>query len=102
MLSVKGPAEDIYSESKSTIYTGKPNPLFFQQILKKYNFDPNETLMVGDRLDTDIAFGNNVGVDTALVLTGASSERDVQSLPSGDKRKPTYIHESLAQLVEEL
>mmetsp|Transcript_10326 Transcript_10326/g.12887 ORF Transcript_10326/g.12887 Transcript_10326/m.12887 type:complete len:113 (+) Transcript_10326:300-638(+) len=98
--SMKGPADDIYSESKSTIITGKPNALFFNQILEKYNFDKKDTVMIGDRLDTDILFGNNVGVDTALVLSGASVLKDVQSLQAGDNRTPTYVSNNLEELLE--
>lgn len=49
---------------------GKPNADFMKSILQKYGFQAEETLMVGDRLDTDIEFGNSCNVDTLLVLSG--------------------------------
>ena len=55
--------------------------------------DRSRTIMVGDRLNTDIAFGQHGGVDTLLVLTGISSVDDVHSEKA--PAVPTYIMESL-------
>jgi ribonucleotide monophosphatase NagD (HAD superfamily) len=37
----------------------------------RHNFDPSRTIIIGDRLDTDIAFGKSGGLATLLVMTGA-------------------------------
>jgi len=66
---------------------GKPNQGFLDQLLAKYGFIHTETLMCGDRLDTDIAFGGGK-IDTLLVLSGVSLQSDVEIL--GDTR-PTYV-----------
>jgi 4-nitrophenyl phosphatase len=52
---------------------GKPNKHMMDAILASKQFDPKKTLMVGDNLETDILFGQNSGIETLLVMTGASS-----------------------------
>jgi phosphoglycolate/pyridoxal phosphate phosphatase family enzyme len=49
---------------------GKPNRFLIDSIREDFHVDPTETLVVGDRLDTDIQAGKNGGCDTFLVLTG--------------------------------
>ena len=62
-------------------------------------FDRARTCMVGDRLDTDIMFGNAGGLgSTLLVLTGVSSVEEVDSLPAGSQLRPTHIVASLGDL----
>ncbi|MGL1891294.1 MAG: HAD-IIA family hydrolase [Spirochaetaceae bacterium] len=52
---------------------GKPEPFGINMILKKYNLEAEEVLIVGDTLATDIQCGVNAGIRTALILTGVSS-----------------------------
>ncbi len=51
---------------------GKPQPYIFQLALRRLGIQPEEAVMVGDRLETDIAGGQNAGLKTALVLSGVS------------------------------
>ncbi len=56
-------------------------------------------MQIGDRLDTDILFGNAGGLgSTLLVLTGVTHASDVAALPEGDPSKPTHVLESLGDL----
>jgi len=55
---------------------GKPLPFLFNVGLERLNSKPNETLVVGDRLSTDIKGGQESGCKTALVLSGVSTEED--------------------------
>ena len=55
------------------ITIGKPEPLGLQFLLEQTGTKPEDALMVGDRLDTDIACANRVGMHSACVLTGVTS-----------------------------
>ncbi len=49
---------------------GKPNPFTFSMIQERFDLSHKRVLMVGDRPNTDIAFGKACGIDTCLVMTG--------------------------------
>ena len=55
------------------VMIGKPEPLLYQMALKRLALSPEETLGIGDRLETDIAGAQAAGIHSALVLSGASS-----------------------------
>jgi 4-nitrophenyl phosphatase len=61
------------------IIAGKPFPAMMHLALERLGTLPEETLVVGDRLDTDIAGGQSVGCRTALVLSGVTRSEDVIS-----------------------
>jgi 4-nitrophenyl phosphatase len=61
------------------IVTGKPFPLLMDLALAKLGSHKGETLVVGDRLETDIAAGQSVGCPTALVLSGVSTKEQAES-----------------------
>jgi len=67
------------SSGVKAIMAGKPNPYLFTTAMQKMNSIPEETLVIGDRLETDILGGFRAGCKTALVLTGVSSSADVES-----------------------
>ncbi len=74
-------------------------------IVDKGHLDRERTLMVGDRLDTDIAFGRHGGLATLLVLTGVTKEAEVEGRVSGtipaasDHPLPDYVIGSLGDLL---
>lgn len=78
---------------------GKPSGKFMDQVVDRYELDRSRTLMVGDRLDTDIAFGNRNGVQTCLVLSGVSTQADVDVLQGSDERIPNYVRADLQALL---
>lgn len=55
---------------------GKPFPFLMELSLEKLGTTKSETLVVGDRLETDIAAGQAVGCPTALVLSGVSTKEE--------------------------
>ncbi len=75
---------------------GKPAAPMFEQALKILGTAPEKTLMIGDRLGTDILGGNNAGMKTALLLTGVSTREE---LPNSDIQ-PDWVFEGLLDLIE--
>jgi 4-nitrophenyl phosphatase len=81
---------------REPIYAGKPLPYLMELALERLGTRKEETLVVGDRLETDIAAGQAVGCPTALMLSGVSTrERADQWKPKID-----IIAESLTDLVD--
>ena len=78
------------------IIAGKPNPTLYEFALERLGTTPKETLVVGDRLETDILGGQNLGCPTALVLTGIST------LTEAETHKPPvdFVFPDLTSLVE--
>ncbi|MDF1513448.1 MAG: HAD-IIA family hydrolase, partial [Anaerolineae bacterium] len=63
------------------LVTGKPEALLYQQAMDRMRTTAEETLVIGDRLDTDILGGVRLQMPTALVLTGISGEGEVNQSP---------------------
>jgi HAD superfamily hydrolase (TIGR01457 family) len=83
-----------FSSKKTAHVVGKPNPFAFEVMEKELGLNGDETVMVGDRLDTDIAFAKNAGIKSALVLTGISKKEDIKE----KKMKPDFVFGSVAEL----
>ena len=82
---------------KKPIFLGKPQPTMIFEVMKKWGATKEETVVIGDRLYTDIASGNNAGVDTVCVLTGEVTEPDIRV--SEGVEKPTFVLESVKELL---
>jgi 4-nitrophenyl phosphatase len=83
---------------KDPIVVGKPEPYLFLQAFDQLGTKPNHTLVVGDRLTTDILGGINAGALTALLLTGVTSIEDLET----SSIQPDFVFETLEALVEAL
>lgn len=79
---------------KWPVFIGKPEPTMIDIVRNKFGCTREETLVIGDRLYTDIASGNNAGVDTVCVLSGEASEEDIRS----SEEKPTYTFRDIKAL----
>lgn len=77
-------------------FAGKPEPEIFQVALERWSLDPAQTLMIGDRLDTDVLGANRAGIRSALVLTGIDSAKTL--LASDATMRPDYVLEDLRDL----
>jgi ribonucleotide monophosphatase NagD (HAD superfamily) len=75
---------------------GKPEPYTLELILELAGSTPEQCVVVGDRLDTDIGIGNRVGAKTVLVLTGVNSRADAADAPP--EFRPDLIISDLSQL----
>ena len=73
---------------------GKPMRGMFDAALNVLGTQPQDTLMVGDRLNTDISGAKSLGMQTALVLTGVESR---ESLAESDIQ-PDYVYPGLPEL----
>jgi ribonucleotide monophosphatase NagD (HAD superfamily) len=74
MLEGLNDAHDPESTPKKPTCLGKPNPFAWDLIREEHELPENTRgLMIGDRMDTDILFGNRAGLDTCLVMTGCTS-----------------------------
>jgi HAD superfamily hydrolase (TIGR01450 family) len=80
---------------KLELHFGKPSEFMFNEIKNYLQFNPSKTLLIGDRLETDITMGNSFGIDTALVHTG------VKFFPNGTENIiPTYQLNSVFDLLD--
>jgi NagD protein len=76
-------------------FVGKPNPLMMRSALNRIDAHSETTVMVGDRMDTDIVSGLEAGLRTILVLTGSTGAEQVDRFPY----RPTDVVDSVADLV---
>ncbi|XP_056592477.1 pyridoxal phosphate phosphatase isoform X1 [Triplophysa dalaica] len=94
------------SSRKATVI-GKPGRFMFECIASQFDLDPARSLMVGDRLETDILFGSNCGLSTMLTLTGVSTMEEAQKYKDSESPEhkgcvPDYVVESIADFLEAL
>eukprot|EP01045_Picozoa_sp_COSAG04_P001905 COSAG04_NODE_65_length_29645_cov_11.027483_17_plen_287_part_00 len=78
------------------VVVGKPNPDLAGIVLAQNGLDPARTCMVGDRVDTDVAFGVASGMQTLLVETGSHTAADAAALEAG--QRPGRVLAGLAGL----
>ncbi len=78
----------------SPFFVGKPNPLMMRQALNHLGVHSEDTVMIGDRMDTDIIAGVSSGMETYLVLTGVTKREEVRRFPY----QPTMIFDSIADI----
>jgi len=77
---------------------GKPYPEMYRRCLERLEAAPEETVMVGDRIETDIAGAQALGIRTALVLSGVTAPEEA----AAHRPAPDWIVENLAALLERL
>ena len=75
-------------------FIGKPNPLMMRTALRRLNGHSESSVMIGDRMDTDIVAGTEAGIQTILVLTGVTKREQVDRFPY----KPTIILDSVVEI----
>ena len=82
------------ASGRKAYYTGKPNPLMMRTGLHRLGCRREETVIIGDRMDTDIIAGIEAGIETVLVLTGVTSEKDLEEFAY----RPDHIVRSVGDL----
>jgi 5'-nucleotidase len=76
-------------------FVGKPNPLMMREALNQIAAHSETSVMVGDRMDTDVLGGLEAGMRTYLVLTGVTRPDEVDRFPY----VPTSVVDSIADLI---
>jgi NagD protein len=79
---------------KKAYYIGKPNPLMMRIALKKLGLQRIDTIVIGDRMDTDVRCGLEAEIDTLLVLSGITSREEIDRYPY----RPQYILDGIIDL----
>ncbi|WP_435334836.1 HAD-IIA family hydrolase [Haloarchaeobius sp. TZWWS8] len=79
---------------RDPLVVGKPSEAMADAVCAKLNVTPSECLVVGDNLHTDILMGERAGMETALVLTGATTREEVV----GSDIEPDHVLESLGDV----
>src|SRR4051794_29740462 len=80
---------------KKPYFVGKPNPLMMRSALRTIGAHSESTLMIGDRMDTDVRSGLEAGLQTILVLSGISGAETAERFPY----RPTLVIDSIADLI---
>ncbi len=78
------------------VVIGKPEPTMIDIAREKFGYTREETVVIGDRLYTDIASGNNAGVTTICVLSGEATLKDIEE----SLDQPTYVFESVKEIAQ--
>jgi NagD protein len=81
---------------RTPYFVGKPNPMMFRSALNRISAHSENTVMIGDRMDTDIVAGIEAGLDTILVLTGSTKRSALDRFPF----RPARILDSIADAIE--
>lgn len=86
------------ASSVAPVVIGKPEPLMLQMALNRMGIAPEDAVMIGDRLDTDILAGHRAGMLSVLVLTGVSTREEIASAPA----LPDLVFTDLNAIIEAL
>lgn len=84
--------------NRKAYFIGKPNPLIMRHALKRLACRREETVIVGDRMDTDIISGIEAEIQPVLVLSGVTRQEDILHFPYS----PYYILENVGDIVNEI
>jgi len=79
---------------RQAYFIGKPNPLIMRHARQMLGCERDETVIIGDRMDTDIVAGIESGIDTVLVLSGITKQTDLDRYPY----KPHYILKDVSEI----
>ena len=83
---------------KRPVFIGKPRPEMLLLAMEKHGYSKAESVMIGDRLYTDIASGYNAGIDTVFVLSGEGTIEDLEKTET----PPTYVFNGIKDVFEEI
>ena len=90
-------AIEAVTEKKVEVIVGKPSPIMIQTVLDVMGLKPEDCILIGDRLETDIKMGKDSGIATGIVLTGVTDEKTL-----GESKhtplQPDFVFQSIADV----
>jgi arabinose operon protein AraL len=87
-------AIEAVTQKKVEMIVGKPSPFMIQTALEVMGLRPDNCILIGDRLETDIKMGLEAGIATGIVLTGVTDEKTLKT----SSIRPDFIFSSIADL----
>jgi NagD protein len=82
------------ASGRRPLFIGKPNPLMMRLAMNHLGVHSEDTIMIGDNMETDIIAGVQSGLDTILVLSGITDREHLKQYPF----QPTQIVNSVAEI----
>ena len=83
---------------REPIFIGKPQPAMAELAMRRTGFGREETVLIGDRVYTDIACAVNADIDSILVLSGEGTREDTEKFGV----RPTWIYDDIAAVYREM
>lgn len=93
-------AIEAVTQKKVEVIVGKPSPLMIQAAMDVMGLMPDQCILIGDRLETDIKMGKEAGIATGIVLTGVTTEEALRAIKHTPDQ-PDFVFPSIAD-VEDL
>ena len=87
-------AIEAVTTKKVELIVGKPSPMIIETALDVMGLKPDDCILIGDRLETDINMGKESGIATGIVLTGVTDEKTLKE----SSIHPDFIFQSIADL----
>ena len=90
-------AIEAVTQKKVEVIVGKPSPLMIQAAMGIMGLRPDECILIGDRLETDIRMGKESGIATGIVLTGVTNEQTLKEIKH-TSIQPDFVFQSIADV----
>jgi NagD protein len=90
-------AIEAVTEKKVEVIVGKPSPIMIQAVLDVLGLRPEDCILIGDRLETDIKMGKDSGIATGIVLTGVTDEETLKAVKH-TSIQPDFVFQSIADV----
>ena len=87
-----------FATGREPTVIGKPRPQMALLAMERTGFSPEQTVLLGDRLYTDVACGVNAGIDTVFVLSGEGTMADIDTY----QIHPTWVYPDIGTLYRKL
>jgi HAD superfamily hydrolase (TIGR01450 family) len=86
-----------YAANVDPVFCGKPQSIFFTELCRRLNVQPDWCILIGDNLESDIEGAKAVGMRTVLTLTGVARSADLVNLPA--QWQPDLVVQDLTELL---